>query len=137
MRWPPPTPGLWYLNIQYAEVLTAQARNNAAYGDLATVGPQVTVQINASGIALCFFSAHLNAAGLQGWASLSVDGATPTDAQALVANVGFGGAVTDDGRMGFRYVSGLTAGAHTFKLQYRTVGGSVTFKNRKLIVLPL
>ncbi len=34
-------------------------------------------------------------------------------------------------------VTGLTAGSNTFTLQYRTSGGTGTFTNRNVVVIPL
>jgi ATP-dependent protease ClpP protease subunit len=69
--------------------------------------------------------------------SFSVDGAAASDATSLMLQ-GTTGIVSPGTRMsGTFLVTGLTAGSHTFNLDYKTVGGGTcSYDDRTVTVLP-
>lgn len=114
-----------------ASVATAQSRTNVAYGDMATVGPAVTVTTGTS--ALCTISSHLYGGGLS-FVAVAVSGATTragVDGEALRQD-------TANGMQMSRsiLITGLTAGSNTFTLKYRSTSGAINCQDRYLIVTP-
>lgn len=117
-----------------ATVATSQTETNTSYDDLATVGPAVTVTTGTR--ALVMFSAVCsNSAAFATLMSFAVSGATTsaaTDARGTVQGAD-GKSVT----VGRSYLmTGLTAGSNTFTLKYRVGGGTGTYENRHIIVIP-
>lgn len=119
---------------QTADVTTSQTTSSATYTDLTTAGPSITATIGASGKALVLISATItsNSNGNVQYASLSVDGGTPVDADAaLTANA------QNQKPSRQILVTGLSTGSHTFKMQYRAGAGTGTFADRRIVVVPL
>lgn len=127
-------------------ITIATQQNTAAnsWVDLATPGPDVTVTIGTSGRALVIASAFVapsNGAGL-GMLGVSIDGAAPS---AALQNT-TGGAVRADTTLApgivplLDVVTGLSAGAHDFKMVYQDQGAAgtagIAYSNRTLVVWP-
>lgn len=114
--------------IAAASIETAQAASSATFGDLATAGPSVTLTPPASGIVGILFGDSENRVQT-GTSMLSVDisGGTTITAPTLgdlvvnstngAQNLCLQGAIVK---------AGLAASSTTFKLQYRSDGGSNT-----------
>jgi hypothetical protein len=121
-----------------AEVLTSENSGITAYGDIATVGPSVTVNTGIN--ALVFTVAQLeNQAGAATWASYGVTGATSspiTDTRAIMTNAGSGGGGTYGGRCGATHLIGLNTGSNTFKMQYRVSSSTGVFDDRRIMIMP-
>jgi hypothetical protein len=129
-------------------VATMESTSSGSYGDLATVGPQVTVRVSASGKLLLILSAATNfnsaAGGTDGGAlSFAVTGETSIvagtypffDIGGVSGSVVFGRAGTASGAI---LLTGLNPGEHTVTAKYiSSFGRSVSFYNRVLIALPL
>lgn len=129
----------------YAEVLTEQTRSNASFGDLTTVGPQVTVDVPSGGLVFVFAEVETRWDGGDA-SSIGITEATDIPATEILEGSGGGddyaklwvapGAVagvdtrTDAGALVFP----ATAGTRTYKLVYRIPSGTGFFKNRKLWV---
>jgi hypothetical protein len=119
-----------------AVVLAAETRNNSAFGDLTTVGPSVTVTIGANGLALVSIYSQIvpttaSFAGV-GFVASGANTIGAVDDMALFIP---GGAT--DGRFGATFLlTGLTPGATTFKLQYKS-GTNTTFAARRIAVAAL
>lgn len=121
-------------------VATAQtmAVASGTYGDLATVGPAVTVTTGTRAIAI-WTSQHDNSSSTgQNWTSIEVSGATSISANDSYSILSDGLAAGDDARFQKSYMfTTLNAGTNTFTLKYRTSIATATFSNRHLLVFPL
>jgi hypothetical protein len=115
-------------------ITTGQTTVSASYTDLTTVGPVVTVTTGTQaivGLAISF----ANSGSFTNWSSFAVTGSTTIAAldsmsvSLLTASFVNAGAVF--------LVTGLTAGSNTFTQQYKVNGGTGTFANRRLFVIPL
>lgn len=124
-----------------ATIATSEGTTSATFTDLTTPGPAVTVTIGANGLALVTVSAELfnNTLGDYAVMGFAVSGASTIAAavasslynKADVANNSWRGSYTT-------LVTGLTAGSTTFTAKYeRITGGTATFVNREISVVPL
>jgi hypothetical protein len=136
------TPDKLGLGATKATVLTAQTYASATLGDLATVGPTVTVTIGANGLALVSWGALIQCDSAHGrnYISVYMTGAN-TDSPGINsmrslthAFTGTASATTSDRTELF---TGLTPGSTTFTLKYARSNGTTTFSNRHLQVIPL
>ena len=121
-------------------VATSQTTTSTTYTDLATTGPAVTVTIPASGNALVILTAsQSDGTNNQGaYMAFAVSGATTraaSDTTARIVKNGTGSSAVQGSATFF--VTGLTAGSNTFTAKYRVTGGTGTFLNRTIIVIPL
>jgi hypothetical protein len=122
-----------------SDVQTSQTTMSTSYTDLATAGP--TLSGLATGTtALIFVNAFMqnDTAGAQCFAAVDVSGASsssPSDQRALRFEAS-GANDVHRGSTQFLY-SGLTAGANTFKVQYRVSAGTGTFANRAIFGVSL
>lgn len=123
-----------------AGVATQQTTTSTSYTDLATTGPAVTATIGASGKALVTLSAALqnNTSGQYSIAAVAVSGAT-TVAAADAKGLYVSEATTAlEYRMSTTYLAtGLTPGQNTFTMKYKVTGGTGTYSNRNVVVVPL
>lgn len=117
-------------------VATSQTTVSAAYVDLATVGPQVSMETDT--VAKVEF-AHQGGAGAGGWAfaSVAISGATTlaaSDAWAsYIAPSAFDGSPARS-----HLFTGLTPGVNVFTMKYKLVAaGTASFHDRELIVTPM
>ncbi|SRR6266498_291721 len=129
-------------HIQYNAVAATETRASATFGDLATVGPSVNVEISKSGLLLIMWSASMNnsASGNFTSAAPALSGANTLAAGASGENVMSFKSESNAGDkqfMQFAYLSGLVEGTTTVTLQYAATGGTGTFSSRKLLALPL
>lgn len=123
-----------------ATVNTSQNVASTAYNDLATVGPEVTIQtgtkalVTISAVAESSFNNYM-------WISFAVTGATSISAvddngshfREISAGGGMGGSISRT-----LIVSSLNAGNNTFTMKYRgTSTNAVSFRNRSLTVVGL
>lgn len=122
-------------------VNTAETRSSTSYGDLATVGPSVTVTL-PSGSALVMWSAQMlnQSAGGRSHMSVAVTGASTqaaNDQNVLGAESNAGGDIYEMGTI--RVYTGLSTGSNTFTAKYRVVTSGTTgrWHNRTLVVFPL
>lgn len=123
-----------------ASVATSQTTTSTSYTDLTTAGPSVTVTIGSSGLALVTLSADMynGTSGAYAFTSFVVSGGN-TVAASDANGISVGGSTANPEILIGRTVllTGLTAGSTTFKLQYRVSGGTGTFINRNIAVVPL
>lgn len=117
-------------------VATGQTTTSATYTDLVTAGPAVTVTVGVNGIALVTIGcAQANTAGNYNNMSFAVSGASTVAAAD-------GNAMSNNGTTFLSasktvMLTGLTAGSNTFTAKYDTTGGTATFQNRQISVVPL
>jgi hypothetical protein len=122
---------------QAALVNNSESTTSTAFTNLATYGPSVTSYIGASGKALVFFGAFVQVpAGTAGNVGVSIDGSTPTTSlsAAFGINATTGGAASV---ASFNIATGLSPGSHTFVLQYKNSGGTITYATRAITVIPI
>lgn len=119
-------------------VLTSQTTTSSSYTDLATVGPQVTVATGTR--ALCLFSSSIDNTVTNGAAKVSV---AVSGASSIAANDSWcldrdGATSGNIWRVGMSHMfDTLTPGSNTFTMKYEVGnGGTATFINRELIVIP-
>ncbi len=123
-----------------ALVATAETTTSTSYTDLATTTDTVTVSIGANGLALVILSATQSnsIAGDASFTSFAASGANTiaaSDARALGVGAVAG---LPTGQSSWSYLAtGLTPGSTVFKMKYRVVtGGTVTYSNRYIVVIP-
>lgn len=118
-------------------VSAGETTASTSYTNLATSGPALTLATSTA--ALVAIGAHVtnDTVGANAFASYAVSGATSVSA---VDNWAVGHATSGGGRVvsasRVQFQSSLTAGNNTFTMQYRVAGGTGTFSNRHIAVIP-
>ena len=126
--------GVRWSGLQTAAVATNETTASAAYTDLATGGPAVTVTVGASGIVIVGFNNQVTSTA-NGWSSVAVSGATTTAASDVW---GFFPGVNAGPQGGRTHVfTGLASGSTTFTMKYRSTSGTTGFANREIWALAL
>jgi hypothetical protein len=131
----------WYNGSQYVPLIpssnrvdTQQTTTSTSYTDLATTGPAVTVVTGTSALIIVGGLA-VNSGANNSFMGVATSGASTiaaADAQAYDV------AGTNNVIASFAYLlTGLTTGSNTFTAKYRVSGGTGTYGNRNLTVLPL
>jgi len=112
-------------------------------GTCATDSPLVSVTVPSSGNVLVIVTAQVvtHDDGMA-WVSFTSGGGTgdvsASDARALIAMVGgTNGTYMSIQASAMFYVTGLSAGSHTFALCYTSDGGGITFRYRGITVIPM
>lgn len=126
---------------QNSYVSTAQTTVSTSYVDLATVGPNVTVTVPASGKVYIGISVHIanSVSGNSSLVALDISGANTVaaadDSRYCLPMQASGNSY---GQKGFGViVTGLTPGSTTFTAKYRVSAGTGTFRQRQLTVIPI
>lgn len=121
-----------------ATVATSQSTSSTTFGDLATVGPTVTLTTGTSALVILTCAINSGTALEAGLMSFAVSGATTIAVNAnnsLEVIMGTGG---DGAQLSAAIPVTLTAGSNVFTAKYATGNGnSVSFTNRTLSVIPL
>jgi hypothetical protein len=126
---------------QTASVMTSQTRANASYGDLATVGPAVTVNTGTAARVTITALAQVDTTSAWAFMSFAISGATTlaaSDTNSWQWNASVG--ATNGSTMSMsRVITGLTPGSNVFTAKYRSsnVSYTGTFTNRFITVEPL
>lgn len=118
-------------------VAASETTTSTGYAALATAGPVVTVTTGAQAVVLLNAFCQNNTNGASTAVGYDVSSATTiaaTDPESLRFQAG---AVSDFIRGGVASFPSLTPGSNTFTMKYRVSGGTGTFANRLLIVIPL
>lgn len=124
-----------------AFVDTSQTRSSTSYGDLSTVGPQLTCSVSPSGRLLVQVSAWINSnvAGDGGTMGIALSGANVSsadDREAQVVYIGTANSLAAASKV--TLITGLNPGNTTVTAKYKSLfGGSAEFTLRHLWVLPL
>lgn len=120
-------------------VTTSQTSSSTSFANLGTVGPTVTVTTGT--VAAVFFACRMqnDTANFQCHASVAITGASNvaahdnwsfrTDAKDTASQPERGSA--------FSFQVGLKPGSNVFTMKYKVGGGTGTFSNRHMVVLPL
>lgn len=124
-----------------AETLTSgsDSTTSTSYGDLsASSGPAVTATTGSKALVIITSDLTCTTTGQSARASYDVSGATTVAAGDAWAIRNLAQAVTNNLQMSaVSLQTGLTSGSNTFTMRYRTSGGTSTFANRRILVLPL
>lgn len=120
-------------------VAATEGTASTTYTDLTTVGPTVTVTTGTTALVGITGGMAQSAVGGYCNASVAVSGASTVAAGTFVLNFRSGATNQQIVATNFNMMTGLTAGSNTFKMQYNAGagGGTATFFNRHLVVIPL
>lgn len=124
-------------NATTALVATAETTASTSFADLATPGPAVTVTTDTT--ALVVVSAFLfnGTSGFVSYMGYAVSGATTVAASDDRALLLHSQIVFGQGRLSMAHLqTGLTPGSNTFTSKYRVNGGTGSWSNRSIIVIP-
>jgi hypothetical protein len=141
------TNGIAYRQIASDTLSGSVNTTSSTYVNLGT-GPSVTTSVGGSGMAMVWYSAEMNntLANNQVMFSVAITGATFVPATGTPVEPGDRYRVVIDGRSssagereyGFHLFKNLKSGTHTFRMQYAIGGGGTgTYTNRHLVVMPL
>lgn len=124
--------------VQAKHLATSETTASAAYTDLTTVGPAITVTIGPQGVAIVFVTwGGSNTGGNQSFVSCAVSGGdtvAASDNNCVCVNADAGGIFVRYG--GHIVMPPLTPGASdVFTLKYRVNAGTGTFNARDIGVL--
>lgn len=119
-----------------ATVFTSETRTTASFGDLATVGPSVTVNTGTRAVIVITCQLANNTVGQYARVSYQVSGATSISPSFLHALAWQNAGSTQ--YMACSYVTWqtLNSGFNTFTMKYYASGGTATFLRRRILVLP-
>ena len=125
-------------------VATSETTTSTSYTDLATTGPDVSVTIGASGMALVMFGcvAYNSSANFRNNMAIAMSGAnTETAGTTGGRDLTLRDPLTSGNQGCTTYTTylatGLTSGSTTFTAKYRVQGGTGTFATRQITVIPL
>lgn len=113
-------------------VATSESRSTASFGDLATVGPTVSVSLGAASSLLVLWRAQF--AGGPGNMAIELSGVnsySPVQEDAIYCN-GILGVFS-----GFKIFTGLSSGTTIVKAKYKSDSGAASFLRRWLIAIPI
>lgn len=122
-------------------VNTIESTTSTSFTDLATVGPEVTVDTGTT--AMVMFACHTGngTINLADWMGYEVTGASSLSASIdrAISVDGLPAALGNNylGLWGFDMRSDLTPGENTFTAKYQVSGGEGYFTNRMLAVWPM
>jgi hypothetical protein len=121
-----------------AIVATSQTTTSTSYADLTTTGPAVTVTTATKAIVTLFAQNNNNTAGQYCCMGFALSGAT-TAAAADTRSMQFVAyAINAGGKTSASWMhEGLTPGSNTATAKYRVTGGTGTWLDREIYVLPL
>lgn len=126
------------IGAQHAEVTTQETETSTSFDDMTTAGPAVTVCVGANGKALVTLSASMTggAGGQYAIMGVAVSGASTVAAsdQKALYTTDAAGEVSHSRTF---LLTGLTPGNNTFTAKYRVTGGTGTFSNRGVTVVPV
>jgi hypothetical protein len=121
-----------------AAVTTSESTGGTGYGDLTTPGPAVTVTTGTKAIVVVGAIVQNSTVAQNSYASYAVSGASSisaTDDRAVIITAA---AANQTLRASAVYMeTALTGGSNTFTMKYRVTGGTGSFQNRRIVVIPL
>jgi hypothetical protein len=123
-----------------AYVATSQTTTSTTFADLATTTDTVTVTIGTSGSVLVNIYSFMgnNTSPQICQVGFAISGATTraaSDDYSILAQNQVSG--WNDRRSGLFLLTGLTPGSTTFKMKYKVSGGTGTYTDRRISVIPL
>jgi hypothetical protein len=124
--------------ITGATVATSETTTGTSYGNLATVGPTVTVTTGTQAIVAFGALVASDTAGARSLSSFAVSSASTiaaADTNSLAMDENSAGRIIGASRIHLQ--TGLTSGSNIFTQQYRVSANTGTFSNRTLFVIAL
>lgn len=121
-------------------VNASETTASTSFTALATPGPAVTKTTGTSAVVSVYGLVSIDTAGVSALMSFAVSGATSvtaSDTRAISYQPGSIASARSIRMSAVTLLTGLTAGSNTFTAQYRVTGGTGTFNNRRIAVLPL
>lgn len=120
-----------------ALVATAQSTTSTSYVNLATVGPEVTVDTGDRAFVIHSCRIENNTNGVDAHQDWAISGATTRGASDVTAVSLDGTSAADPARLtNCDLYTLLTPGSNTFTCKYRVGGNTGTFADRRIIVWP-
>lgn len=120
-------------------ISTSETTPTTTYTNLTTVGPQVPTTTGTKAVGIWSCTMGNSTSGQNNFMSVSVSGATPTqvgqDSYSLRFQ-SFGSNARHRASTAHMW-TGLTSGSNTFTSVYKVDGGTGTFFDRELIMIPL
>lgn len=113
---------------------------STSFTDLTTPGPAVTKTTGTSAFVAVYGLVSNNTAGSSALMSFAVTGDTAvaaSDTRSVTYQPGSVAAARSIRASAITLIDGLTPGSNTFTAKYRVTGGTGTFNNRRIAVLPL
>lgn len=120
-------------------IATSQTTTSTTFTNLTTTGPTLTATTGKTAMVWLAAEMSNNTANFQCHVSLQVTGASsvpPHDNHGIRLD-GCASTSQANRMMGFLFTCSLNKGSNTFTMKYRVGGGTGTFLNRHLIVMPL
>ena len=120
-------------------ITTQQTTASTSFTDLASTGPTVTVTTGTNAIVIVNCEMSNATAGQEALADFAITGASARSASSATAITAVSSAADERYRIGVTqlFTTGVSAGSNTFQMKYRVTGGTGTFLNRRLVILPL
>lgn len=124
---------------QFTQTTAGETTASTSYTDLATTGPQIS-SITTGSSAICAVGCEMSndTGGARGFMGVAVSGSStisPNDNRAFIYESGSAGDLI---QATYTFIiESLTAGTNTFTAKYRVSGGTGTFADRSLTILPL
>ena len=123
--------------VDQDSVTTSETTTSTSFTDLTTSGPSVTVTTGAKALILMTAQVSNSSAGSSCYVDYAVSGATTRSANNTSALRYESGSANDVLKVTHAHLNvGLSVGSNTFKLEYRVDGGTGTFANRFITVVP-
>lgn len=120
------------------DVGTAESTTSASYTDLATLGPQVTLNTGSRAIVFIRCAMENNTANAGSFMGFEVTGASSLAAADTSAINTAGLTAAARMRIGTAYIiSTLTGGSNTFTAKYKVSSGTGIFTQRQMAVFPM
>lgn len=113
---------------------------STSFTDLTTPGPAVTKTTGTSAFVAVYGLVSNNTAGSSALMSFAVTGDTAvaaSDTRSVTYQPGSVAAARSIRASAITLIDGLTPGSNTFTAKYRVTGGTGTFNNRRIAVIPL
>lgn len=121
-------------------VNASEATSSTSYTALATPGPSVTKTTGTTAIVALYGLVSVDTAGSTAAMSYAVSGASAiaaSDTRTVSYQPASVAAARSLRASAVTLQDGLTPGSNTFTAQYRVTGGTGTFNNRRIAVIPL
>jgi hypothetical protein len=120
-----------------ATVATSATTSSTSFS-ATPAGPNATVTVPASGNVIVILTAQVTPPASQSaFMSFSATGVVASDARSLMRQHGTSSSTGGIQASAIYFLTGLTPGSLTFTSQYRVTGGTGTFANRNITVIPM
>lgn len=120
-------------------ILTSESTSSTTYTNLATLGPQVSLQAGTRAMVFINCEIRNNTANAVSRVSVEVNSSGDIQGPDDSISIAQGGVTANNPlRAGISLMfEALNSGNNVFTMKYRAVAGTATFSNRELIVIPL